>query len=163
MYKATRQLIAARQKHAYYVVEPVKVQNIGGGRANDCFYNATDVLDADSETKLVGGWIVAPFCKDTNSTAIISHFWNSKNGKHFDTTPGIPSDYEYVVDMNLVVYGQKHYDNLASNVCTSLLLQHNVFHLVSSDAGERVCAIGVAKELNCKNLFAEHVINKVAA
>lgn len=55
MYKATRQLIAARQKHTRFIVEPVKVHNIGGGRANDCFNNATDEIDAAKSVKVVGG------------------------------------------------------------------------------------------------------------
>lgn len=162
MYKATRQLIAARQKHAYYVVEPVKVQNIGGGRANDCFNNATDANEADKSVKVVGGWLVAPYCKTTNSTEIVSHFWNSKDGVFFDTTPGITSDYEYVIDMDLVVYGQQNYDGLDNLVCSSLLLRDGTFGLVSNGMFGAVL-FGYADELDCDTLFAEHVIAAEAA
>ena len=134
MYKATRQLIAARTKHAYFDVEPVRVQNIGGGRVNDCFNNAIDVLEADWGVKVVSGWLVGPYCKATNSTEIISHFWN----------------------------GQDNYDSLENLVCSSLLLSEGKFQLVSNGVfGAEL--IGNAAELDCKTLYAEHVIEKLAA
>ena len=53
MYKATRELIKARQPHTDYVVEVVSVKQIGGGVLNQCFQNSTDdeMLDEHQHSK----------------------------------------------------------------------------------------------------------------
>lgn len=157
MYKATRQLISARNKYAHYLVEKVKVRNTGCGRKNDCLNNAANAIDMQKGTKLVSGWLVGAYNDFSDSTTIISHFWNIKDGLYFDTTPGISSAWEYVVDMDLAIYGQEKIDSLADLVCSSLLLRNGEFSLVGKQEG-RARLLGKAQRLNCATLFENNRI-----
>lgn len=134
MYKACRALIKARQPHTNYVVEQVFVKNIGGGVANQCFQNSTCDSIINSGNKVVSGWIVNAFDSVTNSTAIIQHWWNiDSNGNYFDTTPNISSDVEYIIDTDIVEYGQDNYDDLNNLVVVSLLYKNDEFSYVKKD------------------------------
>lgn len=135
MYKATRDFIKARQQFSKYVVEQVSVKQIDGGKPNDCFNNACDAIDRTKGIKHTSGWIIGKFNKFTNSTEIIQHFWNvDKDGNHFDTTPLIGSEFEYVIDCEINAYGQQNYDNVDSCVASSLLLKNGKF--VAVDVGQ---------------------------
>jgi hypothetical protein len=139
MYKATRDFIKARQQFSKYVVEQVSVKQIDGGEPNDCFNNACDTIDRTKGIKLTSGWIIGKFNKFTNSTEIIQHFWNvDKDGNHFDTTPLIGSEFEYVIDCEINAYGQQHYDNVDSCVASSLLLKNGKFVAVDADQNGRL-------------------------
>ena len=139
MYKATRDFIKARQQFSKYVVEQVSVKQIDGGERNDCFNNACDTIDRTKGIKHTSGWIIGKFNKFTNSTEIIQHFWNvDKDGNHFDTTPLIGSEFEYVIDCEINAYGQQHIDNLDSCVASSLLLKNGKFFAVDADQNGRL-------------------------
>ena len=139
MYKATRDFIKARQQFSKYVVEQVSVKQIDGGERNDCFNNACDTIDRTKGIKHTSGWIIGKFNKVTNSTEIIQHFWNvDKDGNHFDTTPLIGSEFEYVIDCEINAYGQQHYDNVDSCVASSLLLKNGKFVAVDADQNGRL-------------------------
>ena len=139
MYKATRDFIKARQQFSKYVVEQVSVKQIVGGERNDCFNNACDTIDRTKGIKHTSGWIIGKFNKFTNSTEIIQHFWNvDKDGNHFDTTPLIGSEFEYVIDCEINAYGQQHYDNVDSCVASSLLLKNGKFVAVDADQNGRL-------------------------
>jgi hypothetical protein len=139
MYKATRDFIKARQQFSKYVVEQVSVKQIDGGEPNDCFNNACDTINRTKGIKLTSGWIIGKFNKFTNSTEIIQHFWNvDKDGNHFDTTPFIGSEFEYVIDCEINAYGQQHYDNVDSCVASSLLLKNGKFVAVDADQNGRL-------------------------
>lgn len=132
MYKATRILINARQPFSNYVIELVGVRNVGGGRANDCFGNATDALSSFPGSTVTSGWLVGKFDPITNSTEITQHYWNvNANGQYFDTTPGVASHYEYVCDCEIADYAQQHLDNVNNCVSSSLLLKDGEFHAVN--------------------------------
>ena len=139
MYKATRDFIKARQQFSKYVVEQVSVKQIDGGERNECFNNACDTIDRTKGIKHTSGWIIGKFNKFTNSTEIIQHFWNvDKDGNHFDTTPLIGSEFEYVIDCEINAYGQQHYDNVDSCVASSLLLKNGKFVAVDADQNGRL-------------------------
>jgi len=140
MYKATRELIKARQPHTDYVVEVVSVKQIGGGIANKCFQNATDDEILAQGNKVVSGWVVNPYDSLRNSTAIIQHWWNiDKDGNYFDITPSLHKNLEYVIDTEIADYGQDNFDKLNNLVALSLLLKDNKFY-------------GVDEKLNVKSI-----------
>ena len=67
MYKVTRDLIKKRQKFSKYLIEKVVVKQIGGGKANDCFNNACEMIDRTRGIKITSGWIVGKYNKYKNS------------------------------------------------------------------------------------------------
>lgn len=132
MYRATRELIKARQLHTDYVVEVVTVKKMGGGEANQCFQNATDDEMLSQGNKVVSGWIVNSFDSINRSTAIVQHWWNiDKNGNYFDTTPIDDDQKEYVVDCDIAAFGQANFDELSNLVAISLLFKDNKFYGVN--------------------------------
>jgi hypothetical protein len=156
MYKATRDFIKARQQFSKYVVEKVSVRQIDGGKPNDCFNNACDTIDRAKGITITSGWIVGKFNKFTNSTEIIQHFWNvDKDGNHFDTTPFIGSEFEYVIDCDINAYGQQHYDDVDSCVASSLLLKNGKFVAVDADQKGRLVYRNI-DTLSTKNLFEKN-------
>lgn len=153
MYKATRDFIKARQQFSKYVVEQVSVKQIDGGKPNDCFNNACDAIDRTKGIKHTSGWIIGKFNKFTNSTEIIQHFWNvDKDGNHFDTTPFIGSEFEYVIDCEINAYGQQHYDDVDSCVASSLLLKNGKFVAVDTAQNGRLVYRNI-DDLETKKLF----------
>ncbi len=129
MYRATRELIKARQPHTDYVLEVVSVKKLGGGEANQCFQNATDDEILSQGNQVVSGWIVNPFDSFRNSTAIVQHWWNiDKAGNYFDTTPINDVQQDYVVDSDIGIFGQANFDKLSNLVALSLLLKENKFY-----------------------------------
>lgn len=152
MYKATRDLISARQPHAMRKMEVVKVKKSGGGVANDCHNNALLAFQKDPAALMVSGWLVAAMDKRNNSTAIVAHFWNVKDGKYFDTTPGITGDYEYVTDNDLHAYVFEHYQELDDVICMSLFYKNEEFDLVDGIDGVAY-PFGKVYELTTQALF----------
>lgn len=152
MYKATRDLISARQPHALRKMEVVNVKKSGGGVANDCHNNALVAFQKDPTALMVSGWLVAAMDKRNNSTAIVAHFWNVKDGKYFDTTPGITSDYEYVTDNDLHAYVFEHYHELDDAICMSLFYKNEEFVLVDGFDGVPY-PFGKVHELTTDALF----------
>jgi hypothetical protein len=131
MFKATRELIKARQAHTDFVVEVVSVKQVDGGRANDCFNNACEYQEKNKGCGFVSGWLVNKYDSMSNSTAILQHFWNvNEQGFFVDTTPLIEAEYEYVIDVDLSIYGQKHYDEINNCVCSSLWFRDGKFKTV---------------------------------
>lgn len=140
MLKATRDFIKARSKFTQYTpYVRTDVKRIGGGEANKCFENSCVQRDLsiDTETKVVcmSGWLVQPYKKATNSTAIIQHWWNVDNaGNHFDTSPLINGNEEYVLDFDIYEFGRVHLDKIRGNVTMSLLYQDGKFSLLKDFA-----------------------------
>lgn len=155
MYKVTRDLIKKRQKFSKYLIEKVIVKQIGGGKPNDCFGNACEMIDRTRGIKITSGWIVGKYNKYKNSTEIVQHFWNvDKFGNHFDTTPLISSDVEYVVDSDINSFGQKNYDNVDSCVASSLLFEDGNYVAVDiKDNGNLI--FRKIESLDTKNLFTK--------
>lgn len=153
MYKATRKLIQARQRHSKYVIEQVRVENVGGGKANDCFINACNAIDRSREIKIVSGWVVKAFDTFQNSTEIIQHFWNvDRNGNYFDTTPLMKNNaVEYVVDTDICHYGQEHIEEIDSCVASSLLLKNDKF--IAVDIEDDRLNFRSIKSLSIEELF----------
>jgi len=153
MFKATRELIKARQPHTKYVLEVVIVKQLGSGLPNKCFQNATDDKLLALGNKVVSGWVVATFDSHRQSTAIVQHWWNiDENGVYFDTTPNIEQNYEYVIDTELCDFGQQNIDNLDNLVSTSLLYQHGIFYGVENQNGSLVTK--PLTSLSTANLFS---------
>jgi len=131
MFKVTRELIKARQLYSYYELELVSVQQLGTGVANQCFQNATDDALLLAGNKVVSGWVVFPFDVKHQSTAVVQHWWNIDSaGQFFDLTPGVPSDVEYIVDQDIIEYGNKHYEALTNMVASSLEYRNGVFYRI---------------------------------
>jgi len=136
MFKATRDFIKARHKFTQYTpYVRTDVKRIGGGEANKCFENSCAQRDKSigTDTKVVcmSGWLVQPYNKLTNSTAILQHWWNvDGTGKHFDTSPLINDNEEYVLDFAIYEFGRIHFDNIKSNVTMSLLYQDGKFSVL---------------------------------
>ena len=156
MFKATRELIKARQTHTDFVVEVVSVKQIGGGFVNDCFNNACTYLENSKDTRVVSGWLVNKFDTKSNSTAIIQHFWNVDvlSGEYIDTTPLIPSEVEYVIDVDISIYGQEHFDDINNCVGSSLLFKDGKFKTVDLIEGRLV-------EKNISKLITENLFDAV--
>ena len=142
MYKATRELIKARQPHTEFVIEQVFVKKTNGGIANQCFQNATDDALIDKGNKVVSGWVVNAYDTNTNSTAIVQHWWNiDSTGNYFDTTPNVDETLEYVVDTDIVKYGQDNYDELDNLVVVSLLYKNERFSYVKKDSNDTLVTL----------------------
>ena len=142
MYKATRALIKARQPHTEYVLEQVFVKKTNDGIANQCFQNATDDALIAKGNKVVSGWVVNAYDTNTNSTAIVQHWWNIDGaGNYFDTTPNVGETLEYIVDTDIVVYGQENYDELKNLVVVSLLYQNDSFSYVKKDSSDNLVTL----------------------
>lgn len=152
MYKATRELIKARQPYTDYIVEVVAVKKIGGGVANECHENSANEVEKGVDAKAVSGWLVNPFDKNTNSTAIIQHWWNiDVHGVFYDTTPGIDDELQYVIDIEIAAYGNQATEELDDYVAASLLLQDGKFYAVKKIYGE--LKTRELPSLETKNLF----------
>ncbi len=152
MYKATRILIKERQPHSPYVIEVVTVQQVGGGRANDCFNNACEVLERVAGATIASGWLVKKFNPIDKSTEIVQHFWNvDRHGMHFDTTPVTEARFEYVDDCELNEYGQANIDILNDCVASSLLLKDDKFYAVNK--GNAGLVFNPIDSLKTSNLF----------
>jgi hypothetical protein len=156
MYKATRSLIQARQKFSKYVIEVVQVRKLGGGQANKCFQNACSQLDRAKGTTIVSGWVVDTYNVLDDSTEITQHWWNADaQGHHFDTTPNIGDEFEYVIDVAIADFGQVNYDRISSCVASSLLLKHNTFYAANAE-GKHV-AIRTINDVSNDELFANQL------
>jgi hypothetical protein len=116
-------------------LELVSVDQIGGGETNDCSNNAIDATEnGDGEVRTITGWLVHPYNQLTNITEIVQHWWNKhSSGRYFDTSPGVDIDCEYVVDLDLIHYFRKNYDNIDNNVAISLILSDGKFIGVDRD------------------------------
>jgi len=137
MYRATREFIQARQKHTDFRLSIISnVRKVGGGKANKCFenscaYTKASKLNGDKIVSL-SGWLVQPYDKEKNCTAIIQHWWNGDvNGNHYDTSPLIGNDEEYVLDFALYEYSRINIEKIKSNVAMSLLYQDGEFSLLT--------------------------------
>lgn len=138
MYKATRDFIIARQRHTEFLLTTPNVKRIGGGEALKCFENAINVVKKSKEEGVqhvaLSGWLVQPYDKKNNCTAIIQHWWNGDPvGNQFDTTPFIRGDEEYVLDFALYEFGRKKINNIQSNVAYSLLYQDGRFSILKDE------------------------------
>ena len=152
MFKATRELIKARQPFTKYCVEHVLVSSVYGGKQNACFDNACNALDTKNGIRLVSGWLVGKYNQSTLATEIIQHFWNvDKSGRHFDTTPLNSIEFDYVIDCELSEFGQKNIDAITSCVSSSLLLKNGKFFAVDSKNGKPMARI--ISSLETVNLF----------
>ena len=162
MYKATRSLIKARQQYSRYVVEKLaRVRQVGGGAPNDCFNNACAAQEREAGVQVVSGWVVDRYNASGDFTAITQHWWNvDKKGNHFDTTPGIGVDFEYVVDVAIAEFGQKYLDQIDSCVCSSLVLQTGKF-LAINLVGKKIIARPIPDVSN-DSLFETRFVKEAA-
>ena len=166
MYKATRMLIEERLMHSKYNLQQVSVKSVPIGEANKCHHNTfefqeNDVLDTDCTRSVpVSGWLIGKNNKAKDETEIIQHWWNidSVTKQHFDTTPIIDgtehSDYEYVTDFEVSIWGNEHYEDIESNVCNSICLRHGNWYLVSEDKDGNLI-YQETDSLKVENLFLE--------
>ena len=138
MYRATRDFMSARQKFTEFKLSiPTNVKRIGGGKANDCFGNSVAFVEEGKANGIkyvsLSGWLVQPYNKEKNSTSIIQHWWNGDSlGNHFDTSPLINDNEEYVLDFALYEYSRINFEKIKSNVAMSLLYQNGIFELLTN-------------------------------
>ena len=152
MFKATRELIKARQIHTKCRMKVVSVKQIGGGESNDCFSNACNYKEKNKRNHVVSGWLVNKYEPRSNATGIKQHFWNiNEYGVFEDTSTNVPSECEYVIDMDILAYGQLNYKKINSFICSSLLLEDGKFETVDLIYGRLF--INSINKLNTKNLF----------
>lgn len=155
MYKATREFIAARQRQTEFRLTSPNVKRIGGGEANKCFDNAIAVVNQGKAEGIrydaLSGWLVQPYDKDRNCTAIIQHWWNvDAKGNQFDTTPSINDYEEYVLDFALYEYCRINIERIKSNVAMSLLYQDGMFSILMD---EKEMIFSTVLELKTELLF----------
>jgi hypothetical protein len=155
MYRATRDFIAARQKHTSYKLQTPQVKRIGGGEAGKCFENATAVVDAGKakgeKYVALSGWLVQPYDKKKNLTAIIQHWWNGDSqGNQFDTSPLINDAEEYVLDFELYEFSRTNFSRIKSNVAMNLLYKNGKFELLIDTGAMLFLPI---EELKTERLF----------
>ena len=135
MYKATRDFLAARQSHTEFKLQTPNVKRIGGGELGKCFENAMAVVNRGKEEGIkyvaLSGWLVQPYDKENNCTAIIQHWWNGdSSGNQFDTSPSVNYSEEYVLDFGLYDFIRANYERIKSNVAMSLLYQNGNYELL---------------------------------
>lgn len=148
MLEGTNFLINHRQKFSTPKVKVVKVENIGGGNMNDCLNNAFNQIAKDKSVQVVSGWLVL---KVIESITFLPHFWNSDSqGNYFDNTP---HSYEggYVLDIELLKFGQKYIKNIKSRVVCPIVLKNGVWYSISST--DSVEPHKIITSLHPKNLF----------
>ena len=156
MYKATRDFIAERQKCTEFKLSiPSFVKKIGGGEPNKCFENSLEFVKEGKVNGIkyvcLSGWLVQPFNKEKNSTAIIQHWWNGDNqGNHYDTSPLINDNEEYVLDYALYEFSNLNIEKIKSNVAMSLLYQNGKFELLTNF---KTMEFSPIKELRTELLF----------
>ena len=140
MYKATREFIKARQPFAKFgVVHIPSVKKVGGGELNKCFENALAAIDRVRGITIVSGWIVEAYDSKNEHTALMQHWWNAdKSGNHFDTSPGIGNQCEYVIDMDLSIYTKENFDSIKSNVSLNLLYKNGAYSTVDLSTDDLV-------------------------
>jgi hypothetical protein len=79
---------------------------------------------------MISGWLVQPYHKETNSTAILAHWWNADiTGQHFDTSPLVNESEQYVQDSALYEYCVENNDQLSTHLARSILYQNNKFEI----------------------------------
>jgi len=126
MYRATRELIKLRQPHSVALVEQVTVHKIEGGTSRRCFENACLVNHNDPSLKIVSGWYVNQWNKDSNNCLIVAHYWNvDEQGIYVDCSPMDDTNGEYVIDSEIGIFASMNSQKLLSNVCSSILLSNN--------------------------------------
>jgi hypothetical protein len=159
MYKATRDLIIARQQHSnFYVTQAFNVDRCGGGAPNDCFNNAYNCVDTKMGIKIVSGWLVARFDNERGSTEITQHYWNiNADGIFFDTTPGVTPEFEYVIDSGISIWSQMNYEHINSCVCSSLIYKDGMYIAVNEVNGKLL--LSSLNDLSEESLFANNMID----
>jgi hypothetical protein len=138
MYRATRDFITARQRQTEFKLTTPQVKRIGGGEANKCFENAMAFVEKGKAEGVryvaLSGWLVQPYDKEKNCTAIIQHWWNGDSaGNQFDTSPLINDYEEYVLDFALYEFSRTNFERIKSNVAMSLLYQDGLFSLLKNE------------------------------
>lgn len=159
MYKATRKLIEARLKFSPYVIDVVSnVKKIGGGEANDCLDNAVNEQINGSGVKVVSGWLVDRYNEQGKYTEITQHWWNvDAQGNHYDTTPNIDDDFEYVMDPAICAFGEKHAEQIETNICSSLVQYSNGTYLAINLVNNKIVATPIPDVSN-ESLFAHQLL-----
>ena len=108
----------------------------------------------------VSGWLVCKYNKIKHETEIIQHWWNidSITKQHFDTTPITDgtshSEYEYVTDFEVSIWGNENYEEIDSNVCNSICLRNGKWYLVKEGSNGKLI-YKLTDTLTVQNLFAE--------
>lgn len=138
MYKATREFIRDRQAFARFAVQQVGVKHVDAGDEGKAYLNAHRCIDRARNIKLVSGWLVKPYNRMLRHTEILQHWWNidANTRIYFDTSPGIGRDWEYVTDMDLAEYGIQTFEDVAANLCHSLISADGKYTMVDLIFGE---------------------------
>jgi hypothetical protein len=150
MSKALDNFIDNRKKFSRFPVERVAVIHKGGGFANLCIKNSIDSIDRTTGVKIMSGWLIIKTIN--NDCDIISHFWNiSADNKHFDTTPLIDNNFEYIADPEVLCFGQENLGKLKSLTCYALSQNENNYIAIEMFEG-KVVAHKIA-DLSNLNIF----------
>ena len=124
MKKATRVFIDLRRPFCVMKPSIVSVNLLGGGMPNNCSENALNVTEnGENNVHSITGWLIHPYNSASKTTQIVQHWWNKKvDGAHFDTTPSRVIGCDYVMDSDLLKFVIDNFDDINSNVATSILL-----------------------------------------
>lgn len=157
MKKATKVFIELRKP--YCSIEPtlVAVKNVGGGSPNNCANNALSITENGNDTvHSITGWLVHPYNPITKKTQIIQHWWNKVlDGEHFDTTPLEVENCEYIMDIDLLKFVIDNFDDIQSNVGTSIVLHDNgIIEGYESDPSVKFFG---AKKVKLTSLSNKHI------
>lgn len=166
MYKSSRQLIKDRQPFSRYELRKITVRRIGGGEYGMCCYNADKFKNIDingtgsKQNFMVSGWIVGAFDKEKCLTEISQHWWNVDGitKEHFDTTPidgdTTPSQYEYIIDEEIAVYGMEMLNVISSNVTKDLVLMNGQWFTHNGESDDDgMVKLDIISELSNEKLF----------
>lgn len=158
MYKATRDFIKARKlfTNGYPLKKIDNVKKIDGGVENKCYSNSYNFKEENAKIGkrmfMISGWLIQPYHKESNSVSIIAHWWNAdEHGNHFDTSPQILNNEEYVQDYDLYRFCIENDERLQTHVAYDLLYQNGTYQVLID--GE----IMMFKEINnlkTENLFS---------
>ena len=160
MHVATQALIAARTPYCTRAPELVNVTRIGGGIIGRCFDNSYSARKMRPSTMMVCGWCVSRWKNDPHTYSIMAHWWNFTNGEHWDTTPLIGDDEEYVLDRALHEYAFEHNDELDSHVPSSLVFRDSGMFSVVKPHEDRDWDLMPIAHLTTHALFSDSLIVK---
>ena len=154
MLQSTQLFIQRRQEYTTNKLSLRDVTNIGGGKKNQCFLNATSERDRKHGVALASGWLVGPFDDSNGSFEVFAHFWNTTmTGYNFDTTPFPEINFEYVSDISLMAFIMKNDRKLFSFVPSSLCYKNNSFFLVDENT-DGTLRSSVIEDLTTETLFS---------
>ena len=153
MYQVTQLLLDSRQPYCEHKLLYIEnVERLKGGISNKCYDNALALKSTMPFSRIVSGWVIDKHDTHNNLTEILQHWWlQDMKGKSYDNTPQMHENYDYVLDMNILWYGQNNIENIKTQIAKNLMYKDNQFWVVEQVAPTLVT--NPISELRTESLF----------